>query len=58
MQPVASHLATTFEDRVAVRLQRLVAVIEPATVIVLGFVVGGIVMSILTAVLSVNELAL
>ena len=46
----------TFEDRVAMRLQRLVAIIEPATVIVLGLVVGGIVMSILTAVLSVNEL--
>ena len=36
----------------ATRLQRLVAVIEPATVIVLGLVVGGIVMSILTAVLK------
>jgi general secretion pathway protein F len=58
LQPVAAHLAATFEERVAVRLQRLVAIIEPATVIVLGFVVGGIVMSILTAVLSVNELAL
>jgi general secretion pathway protein F len=58
LQPVAAHLAGTFEERVATRLQRLVAVIEPATVIVLGLVVGGIVMSILTAVLSVNELAL
>jgi general secretion pathway protein F len=58
LQGVAAHLAQTFEDRVATRLQRLVAVIEPATVIVLGLVVGGIVMSILTAVLSVNELAL
>lgn len=58
LQPVAAHLAATFEERVATRLQRLVAIIEPATVIVLGFVVGGIVMSILTAVLSVNELAL
>lgn len=58
LQPVAAHLAQTFEDRVATRLQRLVAVIEPVTVIVLGLVVGGIVMSILTAVLSVNELAL
>lgn len=58
LQPVAAHLAATFEDRVATRLQRLVAVIEPATVIVLGLVVGGIVTSILTAVLSVNELAL
>lgn len=58
LQPVAAYLADTFEDRVGTRLQRLVAVIEPATVIVLGLVVGGIVMSILTAVLSVNELAL
>jgi general secretion pathway protein F len=58
LQAVAAHLAGTFEDRVATRLQRLVAIIEPATVIVLGLVVGGIVMSILTAVLSVNELAL
>ena len=58
MQPVAAHLAATFEDRVATRLQRLVAIIEPVTVIVLGLVVGGIVMSILTAVLSINELAL
>lgn len=58
LQAVAAHLATNFEDRVATRLQRLVAIIEPATVIVLGLVVGGIVMSILTAVLSVNELAL
>jgi general secretion pathway protein F len=57
LQPVAAHLAETFEERVATRLQRLVAMIEPATVIVLGLVVGGIVMSILTAVLSVNELA-
>ena len=57
LQPVAAHLAETFEERVATRLQRLVALIEPATVIVLGLIVGGIVMSILTAVLSVNELA-
>jgi general secretion pathway protein F len=58
LQPVAAHLADTFEERVGTRLQRLVALIEPATVIVLGLVVGGIVMSILTAVLSVNDLAL
>jgi general secretion pathway protein F len=57
LQPVTAHLGHNFEERVAQRLQRLVAVIEPVTVIVLGLVVGGIVMSILTAVLSVNDLA-
>ena len=41
----------------SLRLQRLVAVMEPAMVIVLGLAVGGIVTSILTAVISVNDLA-
>jgi general secretion pathway protein F len=54
---VAAHLADAFEERVATRLGRLVAVIEPVLVIVLGVLVGGIVMSILSAVISVNELA-
>ena len=58
MQPVAAHLAADVRGPGGGRLQRLVAIIEPVTVIVLGLVVGGIVMSILTAVLSVNELAL
>jgi general secretion pathway protein F len=54
---VAAHLADAFEERVATRLGRLVAVIEPVLVIVLGILVGGIVMSILSAVISVNDLA-
>lgn len=54
---VAAHLADSLEERVATRLTRLVAVIEPAMVIVLGLLVGGIVTSILTAVISINDLA-
>jgi general secretion pathway protein F len=57
LQSVAMHLANAFEDKVSLRLQRLVAVMEPAMVIVLGLAVGGIVTSILTAVISVNDLA-
>jgi general secretion pathway protein F len=55
---VASHLADTAEERVGSRLTRLVALIEPATVIGMGILVGAIVTTILTAVLSVNKLAL
>jgi general secretion pathway protein F len=40
-----------------VRLQRFVALLEPVLVIGLGGIVGAIVIAILTAVLSVNELA-
>lgn len=57
LREVAGHVAQAYEDKVGLRLQRLVALIEPTMVIVLGLVVGGIVMSILTAVISVNELA-
>ena len=55
---VASHLADTAEERVGSRLTRLVSLIEPATVIGMGVLVGAIVTTILTAVLSVNKLAL
>ena len=58
LRPVAAHLAESFDERVAPRLARLVAVLEPTLVIVLGVLVGGIVMSILTAVISVNDLAI
>lgn len=58
LRAVAAHLADAFEERVATRLARVVAVIEPSLIIVLGVLVGGIVMSILTAVISVNDLAL
>lgn len=57
LRSVSMHLALSFEDKVDIRLQRLVAMIEPAMVITLGLVVGGIVTSILTAVISVNDLA-
>lgn len=58
LKEVSLHLADAFEEKVATRLTRLVALLEPAMVITLGLLVGGIVMSILTAVISVNELAL
>ena len=58
LRPVAAHLADAFDERVATRLSRLVAILEPTLVIVLGVLVGGIVMSILTAVISVNDLAI
>ncbi|MFO1070576.1 MAG: type II secretion system F family protein [Geminicoccaceae bacterium] len=58
LRPVAAYLADAFDERVATRLTRLVAILEPALVVVLGILVGGIVMSILTAVISINDLAL
>lgn len=57
LAPVAEHLAETFEERVATRLTRLVALVEPLVIVSLGLLVGGIVVSILAAVVAVNDLA-
>lgn len=54
---VAEHLAEAFEERLATRLTRLVALIEPLVIVTLGLLVGGIVVSILAAVVAVNNLA-
>ena len=57
LRDLASYVADRFEERLTTRIARLVTLIEPVLVITLGLVVGGIVMSIFTAVLSVNDLS-
>lgn len=57
LQPLARFIAERFEQRAASRMQRFVTLLEPVLVIGMGGIVGGIVIAILTAVLSVNELA-
>lgn len=57
LEPLSRYIAERFEERMATRMQRFVTLLEPILVIGLGGVVGAIVIAILTAVLSVNELA-
>jgi general secretion pathway protein F len=57
LEPLSRYVAERFEQRMATRMQRFVTLLEPVLVISLGGIVGGIVIAILTAVLSVNELA-
>ena len=40
-----------------ISLKRLLALLEPALILVLGVIIAGIIMSILVAILSINELA-
>ena len=52
------HLADLFDNRLEQGLKRAVALFEPACVLLLSLVVGTIVISILLAVVSINDLAL
>jgi general secretion pathway protein F len=52
------HLADLFDTRLEQSLKRLLAIFEPACVLLLSIMVGSIVISILLAVVSINDLAL
>lgn len=54
---MALHAAEIHEERSQVAVQRLVALMVPAITIVMGAAVAGIVASLLTAMLSLNDLA-
>ncbi|MGD8999181.1 MAG: type II secretion system F family protein [Granulosicoccaceae bacterium] len=52
-----SRLAEIYDAEVRTTIQRILSLLEPVLIIGLGFIIGGIIMSILVAILSVNELA-
>jgi general secretion pathway protein F len=49
--------ASWFETRLEERIQRILSILEPLIVVTLGVTVAGVVLSILAAVLAVNDLA-
>jgi general secretion pathway protein F len=58
LDDMLGRVAGTYEREVRVAVRRLVATLEPAIIVVLGLVALGIVLAILLAILSVNELPL
>jgi general secretion pathway protein F len=54
---VLFHLADGFEQRVETHARRLLALAEPACILAIAVLVGGIVVSLLTALVSLNALA-
>ncbi len=55
--PIALRAAEIHEERTRIALERLVTLLVPAITITMGIVVAGIVTSLLTAMLSLNDLA-
>jgi len=56
LEAMLQRVAAVYERELQVGLKRLLSVLEPALILGLGLVVGGIVLSILVAILGVNEL--
>lgn len=58
LDAMLQRLADIYDREVRISVQRMLALLEPALIIGLGIIVGGIIMSILVAILSINDLTL
>jgi len=54
--PILNQLAETFDGYVKEQTSRLVAFLEPMLILVLGVVVGAIVITMLSAIFSINDM--
>ena len=57
LAPISLRAADLFEERVERRLGRLVGIIGPAAILFIAFVVGGLVVSLMTSLISIGQLA-
>ncbi|CAB1274393.1 type II secretion system F family protein [Candidatus Nitrosacidococcus tergens] len=57
LEDMLGQVAETYDGEVETTVKRLLALLEPILILTLGVVIAGIIMSILVAILSVNDLA-
>ncbi|UTD29732.1 type II secretion system F family protein [Bradyrhizobium sp. WD16] len=58
LSSIARHAAEFYEQRLAIGLDRLMGAIGPVTIILVSVGIGGLVVSIMSALLSITELAM
>lgn len=57
LQEMLLQVADTYDDEVQTAVKRMLTLLEPILILGLGVVIAGIIMSILVAILSLNDLA-
>ena len=57
LEEMLLRVATIYDKQLRVAIQRMLAFLEPLLIISLGLIIAGIIVSILLAILSVNDLA-
>jgi general secretion pathway protein F len=58
LEPMLAHVEKIFDSLVQRWVERMLTLLTPALTIVMGVMVGGLIMSVMRAILSINELAL
>jgi general secretion pathway protein F len=54
---LAGRIADFYDAKLQRSLDRLVGIVGPASIIVISLIVGGLIVSVMTALLSVNQIA-
>ncbi len=57
LQEMLLQVADTYDAEVQIAVKRMLTLLEPAMILGLGVIIAGIIMSILVAILSLNDLA-
>jgi len=57
LEEMLLRVASIYDKQLRTSIQRMLALLEPALIITLGLMIAGIIVSILLAILSVNDLA-
>ncbi|MCH9696618.1 MAG: type II secretion system F family protein [Gammaproteobacteria bacterium] len=57
LQEMLGKVSITYDKEIKTAIHRMLAMLEPALIVILGIVIAGIIISILMAILSVNDLA-
>ena len=57
MEEMLERTANTYDKQLKITIERMLAMMEPILIVVLGVMIAGIIISILSAILSVNDLA-
>ena len=58
LEELLNKVAVSYEKELKRSLKRAMSVLEPALILVLGVLIGGVVMSILVAIMGVNQLVI
>jgi general secretion pathway protein F len=57
LSAIAQHASEFYEQRLAIGLDRMMGAIGPVTIIVVSIGIGSLIVSIMSALLSITELA-
>ena len=57
MEEMLERTANTYDKQLKITIERMLAMMEPILIVTLGLMIAGIIISILSAILSVNDLA-